>query len=144
MTAFGLKKVKDLLAYDIECTDTYVLPYRFLRLTETISKKYGIRMRALDRKHLERDVKIILDVGNESTSPNWGYVPVTDAEAHAIARSMKTIVDPDIIMIAEVGDRPIGTLIVFPDVNTILKDLNGRLFPTGFIKVISGRRKIAE
>ena len=144
MEAYGMKKVKDLLAYHLDCREGYNLPERFLKLTDRIAEKYGVKVRSLNMKQLEKDVKIIVDVANESTAPNWGYVPVTDEEAHAIAKSMKPIVDPDIVMIAEVDGKPVGYLIVFPDVNTVTKNLNGRLLPFGFLKLLSGLKKIRQ
>ncbi len=144
MEAFDMKKVKDLMAFELESPEDYVLPERFLRFTDRISEKYGIRIRPVNMKRLERDVKIIVDMANGSTYANWGYVPVTDDEAHAIARSIKPIVDPDIVMIAEIDCKPVGYLIAVPDVNTVIKGLNGRLFPFGCIKFLRGRKHIRQ
>lgn len=144
MEAFGMKKVKDLMAYEVDVREGYDLSERFLRLSDRIKERYGVMIRSVDMKKLERDIKIVVDVANESTNDNWGYVPVTDAEAHAIARSMKPIIDPDIVMIAEVESRPVAYLIAFPDLNAVIKDLNGRLFPLGFLKLLWGRRKIRQ
>jgi hypothetical protein len=71
-------------------------------------------------------------------------VPATDAEAYDIARSLKPIVDPEIVMIAEIAGQAVGYLIALPDVNTILKDLHGRLFPFGFLRLLTGLKKIRQ
>ena len=38
----------------------------------------------------------------------------------------------------EAQGRPIGFAITLPDVNSLLKGLNGRLFPFGFLKLLWG------
>jgi GNAT superfamily N-acetyltransferase len=144
MVSSGLQKTKDLLVYEMDIRDGYELPQRFLKLTEHVAVKYGIRIRPLNMKKIEEDIRSIVQVANSSTEDNWGYVPVTDEEAQDMARSLKPIVDPDIVMIAEIDDRPIGYLIAFPDINLIIKKLNGHLFPFGFFKLLSGLKKIRQ
>ncbi len=144
MESFGLNKIKDLLVYEMNVQDGYQLPERFLKWTEHMARKYRVKVRSLNMKNLEEDVRTILQVGNSSTQNNWGFVPVTDDEAQDIARSLKSIVDPDIIMIAEVEDKPIGYLVAFPNVNVLIKGLNGRLFPFGIFKLLFGLKRIRE
>jgi ribosomal protein S18 acetylase RimI-like enzyme len=144
MEAFGMKKVKDLLAYELDLVNGYRLPERFVKLTDRIAEKHHIKIRSIDMKQLAKDVKIILDVANLSTSQNWGYVLVTDAESRAIARSMKTFVDPELVMIAEINGQPVGYVIALPDMNVLIKKLNGRLLPFGFMKLFFGRKNIHQ
>ena len=140
---FGLNKVKDLLVYGMERAGR-ALPERFLRLTDQIVEKYRVTVHALNMKRLDEDVRIILDIANASTRDNWGYVPVTEAEARDITRSMKMIVDPETVMIAEAAGKSIGYLIAFPDMNVLLRGLNGRLFPFGIFKLLAGRGRIKQ
>jgi len=138
----GLRKAKDLVVYEVDVTKGYVLPERFLKLTDRVAKKYGVHIRSIDMKHIEADVRSIADISNASTSGNWGYVPVTDEEAQDIATSLKPVVDPDIVMLAEIDGKAIGYMIGLPDLNVILKDLKGRLLPFGLFKLMRGRKKI--
>ncbi len=142
MLYYGLRKTRDLLVYELDCRDGYRLPERFLKMSDSIEKRYGVTLRGINMKRLERDVKILVDIANESTRGNWGYIPVTDEEARDLSRSLKPIVDPEIVMIAEIKGKPVGYLIGLPDLNQILRGLNGRLFPFGFIKMLTGVRKI--
>ncbi len=144
MEAFGLKKVKDLLVYDLDLKGGYEFPEVYLRLTDQIARKHNVTIRCLNMKRLKEDVKIIVDMANRSTQANWGYIPATDEEAQDIARSLKMIVDPEIVMIAEVEGRPIGYLITLPDVNTLLKDQGGRLSPFGLFRLLFGLKKIRQ
>jgi len=141
MKAWGLKKKKDLLVYELDC-DGYELPERYIRATDKLEERYGVRIRPINMKRLKEDVKVIVNVANESTMGNWGYIPVTDEEADDLAKSLKPIVDPELVMIAEIDSRPIGYLIVLPDINTILKGLNGRLLPFGIFRLLFGIKNV--
>jgi ribosomal protein S18 acetylase RimI-like enzyme len=90
-------------------------------------------------KRYDEEVKIIIELSNASIIDNWGYSPVTEAEVQAMARDMRPIIQPKGVLFAEDKDgRPIGFAIVLPDINTLLKGLNGRMFPFGFIKLLTG------
>ncbi|MBL7075265.1 hypothetical protein ISS37_08530 [candidate division KSB1 bacterium] len=141
MGAFGLTKAKDLEAYAVDMA-VWELPERFKRYSQRIKNKYGIRVRTVDPKHLVRDIRIITGLTNRSIDGNWGFSPVTDAEATSIAKEVKRILDPSIVFIVEAKGEPIGYSITFPDINVILKKLNGRLFPFVFFRMLKGIKKI--
>jgi len=137
--SFGLKKVKDLLCWYISAVEGYIVPERILRLTEAVQKRYHVRIRPLDMKHYDQEVKIIIELANTTIIDNWGYSPVTEAEVQAMARDLKPVLQPKGVLFAEDAyGKPIGFAITLPDVNTILKGLNGHLFPFGFIKLLTG------
>ncbi len=139
LTAFGLEKVKDLLCWSISAADGYKIPERILRLTDAVQTRYNVRIRQLDMKRYDEEVKIVIELSNSSIINNWGYSPVTDAEAQAMARDLKQVIQPKGVLFAEDADgKPIGFAITLPDVNSLLKGLNGHLFPFGFIKVLTG------
>jgi ribosomal protein S18 acetylase RimI-like enzyme len=142
-TDFGLEKIKDLLCWYVSAAEGYDIPERILRLTDAVQKRYNVRIRQLDMKRYDEEVRIIIELSNASIIDNWGYSPVTEAEVQAMARDMKPIIQPKGVLFAEDADgKPIGFAIVLPDVNTLLKGLNGRLFPFGFIKLLTGIPKL--
>ncbi len=97
----------------------------------------------LDMKHYDQEVKIIIELANSTIIDNWGFSPVTDAEVQAMARDMKPVLQAKGVLFAEDAQgRPIGFAITLPDVNTLLKGLNGHLFPFGFIKLLTGIQRL--
>lgn len=52
------------------------------------------------------------------------------------------VIHPEVVLIAEVDGEPIGYLLTLPDVNDILKDMNGRLLPFGIFKLLRGLKKL--
>jgi GNAT superfamily N-acetyltransferase len=45
-------------------------------------------------------------------------------------------------LIAKIDNEPVGFVICVPDINVALREINGRLFPFGLIKLLYYRRKI--
>ncbi|RME28227.1 MAG: hypothetical protein D6806_03275, partial [Deltaproteobacteria bacterium] len=75
------------------------------------------------------------DIFNSAWSKNWGFVPWTEKEVVHAAQMMKMILAPEITAIAEVDGKPAGMMLAFPNLLEAIKDLNGRLFPTGMLKL---------
>jgi len=93
-------------------------------------------------KQYDREVDRIRTVYNRAWERNWGFVPMTEAEITHLAKEMKPAVKPDLLLIAEKGDEPVGFAVALPDVNLALRHANGRLFPLGLLKILWHARKI--
>jgi GNAT superfamily N-acetyltransferase len=144
-TAYGLEKIKDLMVYVIDANQGYKIPGRILTLTDQVAQKYGICVRPIDMAHLEKEIAIINELSNESLINNWGFSPVTEAEVNAMARDLKPVIQPKAVMFAEDRTgRPIGFSITIPDVNVLIKNLNGHLFPFGWIKLLWGIPRLTQ
>jgi GNAT superfamily N-acetyltransferase len=136
----GLAGSKDLLAYWMASPEA---PERLVRVVERTSKRDGVTLRPLRMKKLDDEVRIIQEVYNSAWSRNWGFVPMTAEEFAYLAKDLKSVVDPELCLIAEVKGEPVGFSIALPDLNHALKHLpDGRLFPFGLFKLLWHRRKI--
>jgi ribosomal protein S18 acetylase RimI-like enzyme len=136
---FGFKKAKDLVVYYADVSEGYRVPDRYLTLTDRVQERYGISMRSLDKSRFEEEILTLVSVINRSIADNWGFYPVTRAEALAIAHDLKPIVHVDAVLIAEGPDGAvIGFSVPLPDVNVLLRGLNGRLLPFGWLKLLWG------
>jgi GNAT superfamily N-acetyltransferase len=145
LTAFGFEKGKDLIVYVIDENEGYQIPERILTLTDKIQKRYGVSVRPIDMKNLEKEVVTIVQMANRSISDNWGFYPVTDTEGRAMAHDLKDIVNPKGILLAEDEQcKPIGFIMALPDINTLLRGLNGRLFPRGWLKLLLGLPRLQQ
>ena len=143
LVSYGLAKVKDLLCYYISGKEDYRIPERIMTLTDRVAKRYGVTVRQLNMKRYQDDVQHVIDISNQSLTGNWGYAPVTQAEADALARDLKQVIRPEGVLFAEDSNgRPIGFIIALPDINVILKNLNGRLLPFGWLKLLRGLPKL--
>jgi GNAT superfamily N-acetyltransferase len=138
----GLAKSMDLLAYWI---GSPIPPERLVRGVERMTRREGVTLRSLRMRHLDEEVRIIQDVYNSAWSRNWGFVPMTDEEFAYLAKDMKSVVDPDLCMIAEKDGRPVGFSLTLPNLNEALRHLpDGKLFPFGLFKFLWHKRKIGS
>jgi len=136
----GLEKIKDLYAYHIENASS--VPDRLKRGVEIMKKRHDFNVRSVDMDNFWQEVALIKRMYNEAWGRNWGAVPMTDEEIHHLAKDLRLIVDPNICYIAELNDEPIGFSLTLPDINQALIHLNGRLLPSGFLKLLWHKRKI--
>jgi len=140
----GLKKIIDMNAYYGDSLENYVFPPRFIRHYEFLARRYGVSVRNINLKNMYEDVADIIDVANRASANNWGFVPAESPEIGDIVRDFKLLVDPEGVFIMERGGEPIGYAVALPDVNIIIKKLNGRLFPFGFFKLKYGVKHLRE
>jgi len=139
LTDFGLQKVKDLLCWYVSAEEGYDVPPRILQLTDNVAKRYGIHVRQIDMSRYEEEAKLVVELANNSIIDNWGYSPVTEAEVQATARDLKQVIQPKGVLFAEdANGRAVGFAIAIPDINSLLKGLNGSLLPFGWYKVLRG------
>jgi GNAT superfamily N-acetyltransferase len=142
MTGYNLQKIKDLLVYYISVAEGYRIPERIMTHTDNVARRYSVNVRPVDMKHYDEEVKKVIDLSNRSLINNWGYTAVTKAEAEAIGRDLKPIIQPKGVLFAE--GNTIGFAIALPNVNVLLKGLNGRLFPFGWLTLLRGLPKLTS
>jgi hypothetical protein len=130
--ALGYAKAKDLLAYRLG-TD-FVVPKAMERLTAKSSKR--ITVAPLRRSHVKEDLVILRDLFNDAWANNWGFVPFTREEFDELGRNLVHLVHRDFIQIAAVDGKPAAMTVVLPNLNEAARDLNGRLLPLGWIKLL--------
>jgi GNAT superfamily N-acetyltransferase len=142
--SFGFEKGNDLYAYHLSATvinDEKVMA-KLERMARLIKTKEKIVTRKINMKDLDNEVKRIEMIYNDAWEKNWGFVPLTTEEFEFFKGNLKALVDPDIVFFAEVDGDPAGFSLALPDYNQIFKKLNGRLFPFGVLKILTGKKKI--
>ncbi|MBT5472062.1 MAG: hypothetical protein HOK41_15780 [Nitrospina sp.] len=139
----GYENKKELMAYWLD--KKREIPKTFSRLALRISEKYGdtVKIRPLDRKRLNSDLKILLNIYNEAWSSNWGFVPMNVEEIDHVAQQLKAFADTNYMCILYKNDDPAACLLALPNINEALIHLkDGTLFPTGIFKFFSMKNKI--
>lgn len=139
VTASGYHGVKDLLCYELDITQK--MPALVRRLVAMTGRNPRIRIRKVDKSRFDAEAAIILRILNDAWADNWGFVPLTDAEIAYAGKKLKPIVFEDLIRIAEYDGEPVAFMITLPDVNELTRDLDGRLFPFGWAKLLWRLRK---
>ncbi|HEY9077245.1 MAG TPA: hypothetical protein VIO61_11990 [Anaerolineaceae bacterium] len=136
---FGMSKVKDLLAYEIDATKGYTIPGRILELTDLIRERYQVKIREVNLRRFDEEINLLIQLSNNSLIQNWGYSPVTESEVKAMAHDLKPVIHTKGVLFAEDSKgNPIGFAITIPDINTILKQIRGKLLPLGWLRLLWG------
>ena len=134
MERYGMRKAKDLYAYFIDKNSPP--PQRVVRMAERIKQKGEITIRSVSMKNLKNEAKKIKAIYNSAWSKNWGFIPMTDEEFDHMGDGLKKIVDPNLVFIAEVDGKPAGFSLAVPNINQVLRKINGKLFPFGLFKLL--------
>jgi GNAT superfamily N-acetyltransferase len=138
----GLEKVVDLYMWELHITGRDKVMPVIWELAEQLGPKHGIRIRKMTRRHLRRDLDAFGDIYNEAWSRNWGFVPYSKEDLDHYAQELQLVFDRDWFMVAEEGDKTVGVAITVPDVNQVLKLMNGRLLPLGWWRFLRKKRTI--
>ncbi len=131
---FGLKKVMDLLGFQVTNRDP--ISPRIQAVVDRLQARARITMRTMDFSDFDDEVQRINKVYNQAWAPNWGFVPMDEAEFTAMCKNLKQIADPKLIFIAEHEGVPVAFSVALPDINQALIHLKGRLFPLGLLKLL--------
>ena len=129
----GYAKAKDLFAwkYPVHEPDP-----RMERVHDRVRREIdGLAVRELEKKHLRRDIGIGIDIFNDAWRDNWGFVPVREDEVDQLATDLGQFADPDLTALVSIHDEPVAIVFAIPNLNEVARDIDGRLFPFGWIKV---------
>jgi GNAT superfamily N-acetyltransferase len=128
-----LEKAMDLLMWELVITDrSRVLPVIF-KLAAEVGPRHGITIRRMSRRSLRRDLDRFAEVYNEAWSDNWGFAPYGGEDLDQLAQEMQLVFDPQWMMVAETSEGETAAIaMTFPDINQVLKQMNGRLLPLGW------------
>ncbi|GAA0306789.1 hypothetical protein GCM10009087_15920 [Sphingomonas oligophenolica] len=135
----GYTHAKTLYTYDLDITQEF--PPIVRRIIQSGEKNERIRIREVDKSKFDEEAAIILAILNDAWSDNWGFVPLTPPEIADVGVKLKPIVFNDLIRIAELDGKPVAFMITLPDLNEVIKPLNGNLLPFGWAKILLWLRK---
>jgi len=88
------------------------------------------------------EIEGIWHIYNESWVDNWGFIPMSKEEFLYSANEMRIFFQSEHCFIAEVNGEPAGFSLTLPDINVILKKMNGRTFPFGWARFFWNKNKI--
>ena len=135
----GYRCVKTMFTYDLDITQDF--PPLVRRIIRSGEQNPRIRVRKVNKRRFEEEAAIILHILNDAWSDNWGFVPLTSPEIKDVGIKLKPIVFNDLVRIAELDGKPVAFMITLPDLNEVLRPLNGSLLPFGWAKLLLWLRR---
>ena len=140
----GLTKAMDLLMWELEISDRESMLPIIFKLADDLEPRHGIKVRRMSRRSLRKDMDRFGEVYNAAWSENWGFSPYGKADLDQYAHEMQLVFDRNWFMVAEDAKGETAAIaITVPDLNQVLKKMNGRLLPFGLWHYLR-RRKIMD
>lgn len=129
----GFAKLKDFYAWKYEVGE---IPVRAQKAHDEIAALPEVTSRYANPKDMLNELRIITDIFNDAWSENWGFVPLTDNELKKSAEDMKLILMPEITRIVSIDGEPAAIALAMPNLNELIKGLDGKLIPFGIGKLL--------
>ena len=139
---YGFQKVEDLFAFEGRADQLEKLDEKLLFITAEARKRFEIKTRRLSRRTFRQDVRLFLDIYNRACVGTWGFTPLSDREIEHISASLKHLIVPEMTSIAEIDGQPVGAMFGLLDYNPRIKQIDGKLFPFGWMRLLWNRKAI--
>ncbi|MBI5247982.1 MAG: acyl-CoA N-acyltransferase [Desulfomonile tiedjei] len=136
----GFEKEKDLVAILVLPNDR--ADARVQRLASRVTRNKNIYVRTANKKAFDSEMEIVKEIYNSAWSRNWGFVPMTEEEMTDMGKELVPVMDPELVFFIYYDDQAVGVALVLPDVNPLLKRLNGKIGIRGLLKILLHRKEI--
>lgn len=131
--ACGYQPAQTMLAYQLQ-TSKVIVPKVMQVLLKRSAKRIG--MRSLDRSKTASELESMRQIFNDAWENNWNFTPFTEEEFQAVGKELLMIVPKDFIKIATLDGQDAAFIVLLPNINEAIADLNGRLLPFGWAKLL--------
>ena len=140
----GLGKEIDLWMWELHISDRSSIVQPIFDMAERLEPDHGIRIRRMSRRRLRRDLDVFGETYNEAWADNWGFVPYGRDDLDTYAGDLQLVFDSNWFMVAERIDtgEAVGVAITVPDMNQVLRRMNGRILPLGWLHFLRRGRII--
>ena len=130
----GLAKAIDLWMWELHIEGRDAVVPAIVEMADKLEPEHGIRIRKMSRRHLRRELDLFGETYNEAWKDNWGFTPYTKEDLDTYAWDLQIVYDRNWFMVAEKVDtgEAVGIAITVPDINQVLKRMNGRILPFGW------------
>lgn len=111
-------------------------PERFTKIAEWVIRKPGYRFEHLQRKEFDRFANDFKEIYNDAWKDFENFIPITDEAIRQTFDKMKVIMDEKLVWFSYVNDEPASMILIIPDINELIYNLNGKLSIWGKLKFL--------
>ncbi len=120
-------------------------PERFTKIAQWVAKKPGYEFKRLDPKNINKFAADFKEIYNDAWQDFENFAPITEDAILNSFRQMKPIMDPNLIWFTYINAEPASAIVILPDANQMIKNLNGKLNLLGKLKFAYNRwRGVSE
>lgn len=118
--SWGMTSVKEFHGFHQDDPYSLVRSPEFARkfaMAQRWKARSSVTVRALDEKTFDEDVEKLRVLYNKAFASFWGFTPVEPDELQALVATMRPILDPEIVLFAELDGEVVGFVMGIPDIN---------------------------
>ncbi len=139
---YGFETSQDLFSYPAPIPMLDNLDPKLLFVANEATKRFNVDVRPISKKNFKKDLGIFLKLYNSALLSQWGFTPMSKSELAATATNLKFLIAPEMTSVAEVEGQGVGIAFGLLDYNPLIKKIDGKLYPFGWIRLLLGRRKL--
>jgi hypothetical protein len=103
-------------------------PERIMKIAGWLSKRPGYSFEHFEIRNRDKYIKDIVEIYNSTWSVfKEDFTPLDPEFLDESVKKARVIIDEELIWFAYFNDKPIAFFVLFPDLNQILKHMNGNL-----------------
>lgn len=126
----------DGLAYAIDVDLDAPEIQHLMRLADRIRQRKNITVRGGNLEDIDGEIERILELQNRGLAHFPNFTPYTRASIEAMILPVLDIIDPDLVLFAEVDGRTVGWFPGVPNMNEVLIHLNGLRRPWDYLRLL--------
>lgn len=137
----GYEKYIDFYAFHLNSiSESYE---RVKRIVDHRAGKMELTIRPLDLRNIESEAAAIHFIFAAAARESWEHLETPSTEQIlGEFSSLKTFINPDLVLIARIKEQPVAMVVAIPDYNEVLVRMNGSMSPLSILKFLVYRRKI--
>jgi GNAT superfamily N-acetyltransferase len=139
---YGFEKSQDMFSYPAPIPMLDNLDPKLFFVATEATKRFNVDVRPISKKNFSKDLGIFLKLYNSALLSQWGFTPMSKSELAATATNLKFLIAPEMTSVAEVEGEGVGIAFGLLDYNPLIKKIDGKLYPFGWIRLWLGRRKL--
>ncbi len=140
----GFSKLLDCISYKLPIPE--IIPEFYNRIYERAIRNNNVRMLEFKkRSELKPYIVPVFRLINETYKDLFGFIPMEEAEMFEMAKKYLPILNPAFVkLILDAKNIPIAFVIAMPDMSKGIQKAKGKLFPFGFIHILSSAKKTQQ
>jgi len=132
--ACGYTKIKDVYSYDYDVQNARETIGRKLLARAGMAEQ--VKVRTLNMKMFDAEVRTLVGIFNDAWSDNWGFVPFTQAEIDHAGKAFGPVIIPDLVVFIDINDETVAFIVALANLNEAIDGFNGRLDPINLVKLL--------
>ena len=140
----GFQQSQDMYAFTGHIGMLESLDPKLQFVVDEAKRRFKVTTRPIDKKNFIADVENFLRIDNAALPGQGGFTPMTEAAMKDSAKGLKMLLVPELTTMAEIDGEAVACVFGLLDYNPIIKKINGKLFPFGFLSLLRSKRNIRD